>query len=102
MAILTSGISVVLPATLRSLISSLAGALGSDCVLSAPDEVMSYGYDAGFMEGRADLVVLPRTPEQVATAVRLITAAGAPIVPRGSGTGLCGGAIPTRGGVVIS
>lgn len=101
-AILTSGVSVVTPVTVRSLASSLERALGAECVLSAPDDVMSYGYDAGFMEGHADLVVLPRTPEQVATAVKLITAAEAPIVPRGSGTGLCGGAIPTRGGVVIS
>src|SRR5579859_4612796 len=100
MAILTSGVSVVQPATLRSLTSSLERALGVECVLSSPDDVMSYGYDAGFMEGRADLVVLPRTLEHEATAVRLITSAEAPLVPRGSGTGLCGGAIPTRGGVV--
>ncbi|MBF6589070.1 MAG: FAD-binding protein [Ktedonobacterales bacterium] len=81
---------------------SLTRALGADGVLSAPADLVSYAYDAGFLEGRPDLVVLPETAEQVALAVRLAVAAGMPVVARGSGTGLCGGAVPTRGGMVIS
>ncbi|HEX9037842.1 MAG TPA: FAD-linked oxidase C-terminal domain-containing protein [Ktedonobacterales bacterium] len=80
----------------------LRAALGSDNVLSDPASLMSYGYDASPLEGLPDVVALPATPEDVALAIRLATEAGAPVVARGSGTGLCGGAIPTRGGLVIS
>jgi glycolate oxidase len=84
------------------LAGQLRAALGAECVLSDAASLMSYSYDASPLEGAPDLVVLPATPEAVAAAVRIAVAAGAPIVARGSGTGLCGGAIPTRGGVVIS
>ncbi len=84
------------------LAARLRAELGSDCVLSGAADLLSYGYDASPLEGAPDLVALPASPEAVATAVRLAMEAGAPIVARGSGTGLCGAAIPTRGGVVIS
>jgi glycolate oxidase len=47
------------------------------------------------------VVVLPTTTEQVAAVVRLCAAHGVPYVPRGSGTGLSAGALPTPEGVLI-
>src|SRR6478672_10401916 len=47
------------------------------------------------------LVVLPGTTEEVAAVVRLAREAGLPIVPRGAGTGLSGGALPVPGCVVV-
>ena len=49
-----------------------------------------------------ELVVLPTTTDQVAAIVRLCAAEGVPVVPRGAGTGLSGGAIPSAGGVLIA
>jgi len=46
--------------------------------------------------------VIPRDAREVAIAVRIARECGEPVVPRGAGTGLCGGAIPVRGGLVIS
>lgn len=86
----------------RQLASALERELGQGSVLSARGDLLAYEYDASFMDGTPDLVVLPRTAEQVATAVRLATAAGLPVVARGAGTGLCGAAIAARGGLVIS
>ena len=80
----------------------LRAALGPESVLSNPAALMSYGYDASPLEGAPDVVALPSSPEAVATAVRLAMEDDSPVVARGSGTGLCGGAIPTRGGLVIS
>lgn len=82
--------------------AQLRDVLGDEFVLSAGPELLTYGYDASPLEGAPDLVALPGSPEEVAEAVRLAVGAGAPVIARGSGTGLCGGAIPTRGGVVIS
>lgn len=88
--------------TRERLAAQMRAALGTECVLSGPADLMSYSYDASPLEGAPDLVVLPSSPDEVAVAVRLAVEAGIPVVARGSGTGLCGGAIPTRGGVVIS
>ncbi len=47
------------------------------------------------------LVVLPETEQQVAQVVRICAEHGVPIVPRGAGTGLSGGARPANDGVVL-
>jgi glycolate oxidase subunit GlcD len=49
-----------------------------------------------------ELVLLPRDTRETVECVRLIAAHGAPIVPRGAGTGLSGGATPVEGGVLVS
>jgi glycolate oxidase len=86
----------------EQLAQRLRAALGAESVLSDVTELLSYGYDASPLEGEPDLVALPSSPEAVATTVRLAMESRVPIIARGSGTGLCGGAIPTRGGIVIS
>src|SRR5581483_5847858 len=47
-------------------------------------------------------VVVPADSTEVSAVVRAAAKAGVPIVPRGSGTGLAGGAVPAEGGVVLS
>ena len=54
------------------------------------------------VEGRADAVVLPGSAEEVAEVVRWCYDHDVPIVPRGGGTGLTGGAVAVQGGVVCS
>src|ERR1039457_7127004 len=49
-----------------------------------------------------DAVVLPRNTEQVQAIVRICARHRIPFVARGSGTGLSGGALPAKGGIVIS
>jgi glycolate oxidase len=82
--------------------SRLVAALGSDVVKTEPEDLSVYGYD-GYTEGGAPhAAIVPRDAREVAIAVRIARECGEPIVPRGAGTGLCGGAVPVRGGVVIS
>src|SRR6185503_9040826 len=50
----------------------------------------------------ADAVVLPDSAEDVSAVMRLCATHGVPLVPRGGGTGYTGGAVPMRGGVVLS
>jgi glycolate oxidase subunit GlcD len=52
--------------------------------------------------GRAEALVLPGTPAEAAAALAWCYERGVPIVPRGGGTGLAGGAVPAEGGVVIA
>src|SRR5882672_5251432 len=55
-----------------------------------------------FYKGTPDAVVLPESAAQVAAIVRLCRREHVPIVPRGSGTGLIGGAMAPQGGVMVS
>lgn len=54
------------------------------------------------LHGRADAIVLPGTPDEVAAVLAWCYAHDVPIVPRGGGSGYAGGAVPLRGGVVLA
>ncbi len=54
------------------------------------------------VEGRADAVALPGSPEEVRALLAWCYEHDVPITPRGGGTGLTGGAAPVQGGVVCS
>jgi glycolate oxidase len=86
----------------RVLLRALEARLGGDAVLSDPAELLAYDCDAGFESHLPDIVVLPRDTAQVQAVVRLANESGTPIVARGAGTGLCSGAVPLQGGIVIS
>jgi glycolate oxidase len=85
--------------------AELAGRLraivGNDGVLASREAVTAYSYDGTFLEGRPDIVVLPRNTEQVSRVVAVACEAHVPIVPRGMGSGLAGGSVPARGGLVV-
>ncbi len=84
-------------------IEELRKIVGPKAVVSDTAALMTYEADACVMDlHEPNVVVLPATTEQVAAVVRLASRARVPIVPRGAGTGLSGGATPTSGGVVIS
>jgi glycolate oxidase len=77
--------------------------VGPDGVLCEPDELLVYESDGlTLFRALADVVVFPRSTEEVAAAVRLANAEGLPFVARGAGTGLAGGCLPAEGGVVIA
>jgi glycolate oxidase len=61
-----------------------------------------YARDGSIAQGDCGLVVLPETTAEVAACVRLAGELGLAVVPRGSGTGLCGGAVPLEGAIVLS
>ncbi|HZZ65135.1 MAG TPA: FAD-binding protein, partial [Candidatus Baltobacteraceae bacterium] len=84
------------------LIERLIDALGSDAVKSTPEDLAVYAFDA-YSEGRLpSAVVQPSDTRGVCAAVKIARDCGEPIVARGAGTGLCGGAVPTEGGIVFS
>jgi glycolate oxidase len=71
-------------------------------VIDHPLERRIYGRDGSIAEGDCGLVVLPETTAEVAACMRLAAELGVAVVPRGSGTGLCGGAVPLDGAIVLS
>lgn len=84
------------------LVEDLAAVVGSEHVLTDDLERFLYGKDAGVIRGPVTVVVMPSTTGQVAEVVRVAELHALPIVARGAGTGLAGGAVPVETGIVVS
>ncbi|MGI8741450.1 MAG: FAD-binding oxidoreductase [Bryobacteraceae bacterium] len=76
--------------------------LGPRGYLHRPEDLTLYEYDGGVDKARPELVVFPQSTSDVVAIVKLANERDIPIVGRGAGTGLSGGAIPRAGGIVIS
>ena len=94
-----------------SIAEALSRIVGEDHVLSAPYDLDRYSadaltpfraYRAGYaFEQLADLVVRPGSVAEVSQIAALATQEGIPLVPYGGGTGVMGGVLPVRGGIVV-
>ncbi len=82
------------------LIRELKKLLGADAVLHAREDLLLYEYDGSVEVSRPDCVVFPRTTEHVVGLVRLANQYKTPLVGRGAGTGLSGGALARQGGIL--
>src|SRR5689334_14701901 len=88
---------------IRPLVGQLESLLGADRVFTG--DAQAYTTDdseASGVVGAPDAVVLPATADEVARVVSWCYAHEVPLVPRGGGSGLAGGAVPVSGGVVLS
>ena len=84
------------------LINQLRAIVGEKYLLLEKEDVIVYEQDGSILQAMPEIVVLPGNAGEVAEVVKAAKRAGAPIVPRGSGTGLAGGAVPAEGGIVLS
>jgi glycolate oxidase len=80
----------------------LGSIVGNEHVRTDPESRQTYSVDALKRGHPPDVVVTPDGVAQVAAVVRACAEHRVPIVPRGGGTGYTGGAVPVRGGVVLS
>lgn len=84
-------------------VSALRAALPDGAVSADPDVLAAFGRDSTKVhEPKASLVVFPKTTAEVSAALALANAHGVAVVPSGGRTGLAGGALATRGEVVLS
>ncbi|MBX3415748.1 MAG: FAD-binding protein [Pirellulales bacterium] len=92
----------MIASTLPSLIADLRRVVGDDGVLANHADLVVYECDGFVIEKNCpDVVVFPRTTEQVAACVKLAIEYDVPYLPRGAGTSLAGGCLPVGGGVMI-
>ncbi len=86
----------------RPIIKALETAIGKDGVIRRKEELLTYECDGlTAYRQRPAIVVLPRTTEEVAAAVKICHDYQIPWVARGAGTGLSGGALPVEDCVLI-
>jgi glycolate oxidase len=84
-----------------SLIRDLKLLLSAENVLDRPEDLMLYEFDGSVEKGRPDGIVFPRTTQEVSQIVKLAARYEVPVVGRGAGTGLSGGALARGGGIMI-
>ncbi|HHB82150.1 MAG TPA: FAD-binding protein [Devosia sp.] len=86
----------------NELIDALSKSLSPDAIISDPVETRAYECDAlSAYHCPPMLAVLPGSTQEVADTLRICSKFGVPVVPRGAGTSLAGGALPTADSVVL-
>ena len=86
-----------------SLASQLADLIGLENVRSDAVSLEAYSHDATpLFYGLPEVIVTPRSTEDVALVVRYATGTGTPIIPRGAGSNLCAATVALNGGIVLS
>lgn len=83
-------------------VQELQRLLGARHVLWQPDDLRVYSYDGSNSMATPDIVVLPESAKQISAIIKIARRYGMAIVPRGSGTGLCGAITPIAGGIMIA
>ena len=84
-----------------SVVDELRKIVGRDSVVANAEDLRIFERDASIEGAMPDAVVLPATTQEVAAVMKVAATHGVPIVPRGAGTGLSGGAVTIRGGIAL-
>ncbi len=82
-------------------VTELRNIVGRDHVITSADDLRIFERDGSIEGAVPDAVVLPAGTQQVADVVKVAARHGIPIVPRGAGTGLSGGAVTIKGGIAL-
>ena len=85
-----------------AVLSQFRSIVGDDQVLDSAEDLSVYAYDAtATLRVAPACVLLPETAQQVAAILTVAHSQRLPVITRGSGTGLAGGAVPVEGGIVL-
>ena len=83
-------------------LARLRALVGSENVLTSPEDTIPYGFDGtAALKGPVSVVVLPGSTEEISAVVKFAAEYGRAIVTRGSGTGLSGGSVPSEGCIIL-
>jgi len=69
---------------------------------TAPEDLLCYGFDSSGLEAPPAAVVWPHDSTDVITVIKYANTNQVPVIPRGAGTGMTGGAVPSEGAIVLS
>jgi len=88
----------------QTIIDELINLLGKESVLTDEEDLFCYSYDAtpDIPNEVPDLVLLPKSTEQVAGIVKIAARNKIPVYTRGAGTNLSGGSVPLKKGILLS
>jgi len=85
----------------KSQIEELQTIFGTTNALFEKEDMIAYSYDASHVEVEPEAVVFPSTTEQISQLMRFAYRERIPVTPRGQGSGLSGGSVPLKKGIVL-
>jgi glycolate oxidase len=85
-----------------SVLKELAAIVGPAHLFTGPEELVVYSYDATRTASLPAAVARPASAREISQILLLANGQRFPVVPRGAGTGMSGGSVPVRGGLVLS
>ncbi len=86
----------------KDTISKLRQLVGIDNFLDSPEDKMVYSYDGTpLISYQPEAILRPRSSEEVSEILKMANEDGFAVIPRGSGTGLSGGSVPSEDSVVL-
>jgi glycolate oxidase len=80
----------------------LRSIVGAGRYFDNPEDLLMYSFDAFMVKGMPEVVLLPVTTEEVSRIMQVASREKIPVTPRGAGTNLTGGSVPTQGGITLS
>ncbi|PKB71821.1 MAG: FAD-binding oxidoreductase [SAR202 cluster bacterium Io17-Chloro-G6] len=86
----------------KEFLTRLQDTVGQENVVHHPDDLLVFEYDGSVDRGLPEAVVFPASTQEVSQILTLAHGAGFPVVGRGTGTGLSGGAIAQPGGIQVA
>src|ERR1700712_1214581 len=85
------------------ILEAITSAVGADNVLTSNENLEKYSHDeTEDLVYYPEVVARPQTPEEVSALLKICNENLIPVTPRGAGTGLSGGALPIKGGVLLA
>lgn len=87
----------------REILRRIEDVVGTENLLSRPEELEDYGHDeTPGLSAPPEAAARPRTAAEISALVKLANRFRFPLLARGGGTGVTGGAVPVHGGLVVS
>ena len=86
----------------KAVLKEIAQIIGREYLYTTREVLLEYASDATRLESMPDAVVIPENADQISRILQLATKKGFPVIPRGAGSGMSGGAVPVRGGLVMA
>jgi glycolate oxidase len=85
----------------QALKEELKAIVGQSRYLDSKEDLITYSYDAFMVQGQPEIVLFPIRTEEVSKIMEVASRERIPVTPRGAGTNLTGGSVPTRGGIAL-
>ncbi len=82
-------------------LEKLGSIVGKERVKTSKEDLLTYAYDAYVMEYLPEAVVFPKSTQEVSQIMKVASAHKIPVTPRGAGSGLGGGSLAKRGGIIL-
>ena len=85
-----------------SVITTLTTIVGEPNILTTREALLPFSHDSTQQEFIPDAVVFPQNANQISQILKLANKELFPVIPRGAGSGMSGGALAVRGGLILA